>query len=242
MKYQILTLVVSGIALSGCGAAIEAVNATKSMPGIMNDMNSKMDHTNTGMDKTNEAVRLQKMGIGLDNLFKAENTEDISPPTGMLPGGRLLAENATAKELIEISYLWLTYVNEVTLPEDAKANPAQLPQVIAKYNHTKMVKLTALEIVAALASQEKVEQIYQEQIVNGGVYERTAYAFMAARAMFIRDYMIDSKILSKKVTNLEMAQEALTQISYLQYLNQLPESDRFVLKVTGMITPDPNIS
>lgn len=66
----------SAAVLGGCGAQ-DAINATKSMPGYMQNMTDQMKITN-------EAVRLQKLVLAKNDLFDDKNTRDPFVPSSMI--------------------------------------------------------------------------------------------------------------------------------------------------------------
>lgn len=237
-KFEILTAAGVVLAMSGCGVT-EVMDATKSMPGRMDQMIGKMDDTleaisdtNTKIEKTNNAVHKQKLLMALTELLKADNTKYLAPPTGMMPAGESFAEEATPTELIKLTYVWLKEV------EKAQAMGTQKPEEV---DADKLVKLVALQIIAGFTSQEKVEAIVDQQILKGGRYEKAAYAFLMARVLFLRDTLIPS-VLDDQITNLGSLEEAVQRSTALDYVARLPFSDKIQLVTKGMSDPELNVN
>ncbi|MCB0385189.1 MAG: hypothetical protein KDD43_07335 [Bdellovibrionales bacterium] len=228
VKHNISAILLGSLLMVGCGAQ-DAIDATKDMPGKMDATLGQITKTNQEMEKTTDAIHKQTLLLGLEEMLKPENTKYLVPPTGMLAGGEAFAQEATAEEIVKLAYVWLKEVQK-GIPDDL----SQLDEKgLVALIHEKMVKLTALQVITGLAPQKTIEALVQDQILNGGRYEDTAYAVLMTRALFIKSFLLDESLMSpaEKLNNLGKVEEAFDRTSQLDYLVRLPFAKKIGLKV-----------
>ena len=230
-KNLILCVPVLVFALTAC--ELPDIKGLNSMPAKTAEMSNKMD-------ETNEAIRLQKMGIALENLEKPENQARISPiPSGLMAWAKIFAEAAKPEELVEFTYLSLKALEEV--------NPATgLDQDGIPSNYTdadklrvrlqKTASLSGLMAIAAFIQDEKIESIIQHDILGNGRFQETGLNLLALRAAFLRDTMLAQSLnirsdSPKVLTNSGMMQEALKYLYKLEKISRLPFADAVQVKV-----------
>lgn len=215
---KLLVLALSLLVLSGCGA----LNATTEMNGKMDQTNSKMDETN---GQLKEVERLTKLGVGLDNLMKPENIENLYPvPFGMLAWGRQIGENATPEELVKLTLLWVREINKQD--PDEGCTDACLKQ----FEHKKMARYYALWIMAGTAQQPKVLEMVKKIYYGNGEYKRAVLSFLMARAAYIETFGLKEYLFSQPMTVIGELEAAYEQVSNLDYLVRLPFADKIRLK------------
>ena len=240
MRFSNLLLLVAFF-LCGCDL-IDAVKATKSVPDKLDSTQTKIDDTNNTIEETNEYIRKQKMLLGLDDMFKARNTAYIFPPTGMMAGGKAFAETATTEELASLTYLWLVELGKGTSTEeyvadvqdwDFKADKADKKSSV----RDRWVKWTALEVIAGLTPQKKVEELIQRQVMEGGRYRDDVYVFLYARAKFTYMFMLRESLLAfdEKLDTVGKLREVIERIERLEYLTKLPFADKIAVNVKSSV-------
>lgn len=224
--------------LVGCGAQ-DAINATKKMPEKMDGTYAQIVKTNQEMGKTTDAIHKQILLLSLQDMLRPENSKYLLPPTGMLAGGETFSKEATAEEIVKLAYVWLQEV--------IKAQPEDLATLgekgLADLLHEKMVKLTALQVIAGLATQSTIESLVKDQILEGGRYEAAAYSVLMSRALFIKSFLLDESLMSgsEKLDNLGKLEEAIERTSQLDYLARLQFANKIVLEIK-VSSVDLNIS
>jgi hypothetical protein len=95
------------------------------------------------------------------------------------------------------------------------------------------VRAQAIQVVAAVTPPEKVMQIVHEQIEEGGEFYDTAFIFLTARQMFLRDYEIDNRL--KPLSSLKKLRKALAAIEQLDYIEKLPYTDELQWELKNFI-------
>lgn len=225
---------------------IDRTNAnTAAMLGKMTETVDGMAKTNSAlgemlgkMDIANEGVHGQAIVVGLDMMFKAASTRYLTPPLAMIPGGEIVAKYAYPHELMKLTSLMLREIDMVR-PDTARQGDAAYMQSLAD---EKYAKVMAVEIIAAMTSQEKVEQIVHDQIEGGGRYMRTALQFLALRMAFTRDVLLDGDILAEKLETQEQLRTAIERISNLDYIARLPYAKDISVKTRGLLPPYDNLN
>ncbi len=238
MKTNFTFILLASLTLIACKAE-KAMDNTNKMLKTTEAMNSKMEQTNAGIESTNESVRLQKLILSKDDMLKDENTRNLEPVAlGMIPGAKKFGEAATTTELVEFTYLLLKEINDQKPDEsDRLENGEYKPEVIAAYDHIKMIKFSELITIAGMAPEEKVDQIIQEQIYGGGLYQEEAYAFLMGRVMFLGTYL-DSGILSRPLNTVERMNEAITRLGSIDNILKMPFKNEVKMNVTGFLKRD----
>lgn len=224
-----------------CAPVLAFVLSACEMPDIagLNGMSKTTAAMSDKMSETNEAIRLQKMGIALDNLEKPQNQARISPiPSGLMAWAKIFAEAATPDELMEFTYLSLKAIEEV--------NPATgLDQDGVPPNYTdadklrvrleKTASLSGLMAITCFVQDGKVEAIIAQNYPRGR-YAETAMNFLALRAAFIRDTILAQSLniradSPKVLTNSGMMTEALKYLYKLERISRASFADEIQVKV-----------
>ncbi|NDG85676.1 MAG: hypothetical protein EBX52_11665 [Proteobacteria bacterium] len=218
----------------------DALNSTIAMNAKMDKTNSGMQQTNAGMGRTNESIHKQTLLIALGEIQKDENTFSLFPPTGMMPAGETFGKEATPTELIQVFYLWLKEVNSAQA-DGTGPNPDGTWPSKEVQDRKKNIKLTALEVIAGLTPQDKVDQLINEQVTATGRFESTTYEFLMLRNAFIDGILIRESLLSNTMSNPGMFEEALKYMRQLESISKLKFRDKIALKTIGMAIPDNNI-
>ncbi len=222
MKKTFLLLPVLALALTACDLL--------DMPKKMDGMKETTDGMSTKMSETNESIRLQKVAIALEMINKPENQENLTPvPTGLLPGGKLFAESATTKEIIDYTYLILKQIAEVMPSKglDADMAPIALTDAeLAGVRQQKLAQLYSLMIIASYAQDDKVNAIINQVILGNDVRQKTGLEFLAMRAYFIRDVLLKvsmkvDKDAPETLDNSGAMNEALSWLVKLDQVSKL---------------------
>lgn len=224
--------------LAGCGKAGDAIDATIDMQKQMSSMVDTTKNMEEQTKKLNDAIHLQKMDAALKTIYDEKNTKTVVPPSsGLMAGAKVFAEEGTAQELIEYTYVTLKEVDKAAIEDSKQTDPV----AVAAFNHEKMIKILALEAIAAQTPESVVLQIVQEQISGGGGrYEDYAYNFLMLRAMFLLDFYLDSGVLSDTVNNMGKLESAYTYLQSYELIAHFAFADRVGLKTLGFIDPQPN--
>jgi hypothetical protein len=220
MKNSIIILpLIAAISLTGC-KAMKAIDSTTEMNSKMDKMVTGMDKTNAGINSTNESVRLQKMALALDNMLKEYNTAKLEPvPFGMLPGAKTFSETATADEICEYVFTLTKSIEEFTKEENENE---------AAFNKKKDIDWNQVIAISGLMPEEKVREIIEIQINQGGRFTETAYVILMARAKFIGMYYNNSLSKQAKIA-VEGLQEAFKNLVFLD--NILKSSFKAEIKI-----------
>lgn len=205
------------------------------------NMPKKMDAANEGVEKTNSKMQTllglayeQKLAITLEMMLRPENTRDLEPiALGMMGGAEKFAEAATTDDLIKFTYVLLQQIRDerpTTGNEDY-------------YDHDKMIKFSQIVTLAGLAPEKKVDQIIEEQILNGGQYNKEAYAFLMARAFFLGTYLAE-KMLSVPVDTVGKMDETIKKLASIDKILKLYQVDpalktNIALEAVGFVKRDP---
>lgn len=224
------------VLLSACKMD-ETMDATIAMGPRMDGMKNA---TIAEMDKTNESIRHQTMMVALTEMQKDSNQVYLFPPIGMMPYGETFGKSATAEELVKITYAWLKEINSSTAdgvgPQADGKWPAK--EVL---DREKYAKLVALQVIAGMAPQAKVEKVIEEQIRDGGRFESAAYEFLMLRYAFIDGIMIQESLFSKPMINPGMFLKGLEYLKQLEFISKLSFKDSIAIKVIGTSNPEYNI-
>lgn len=242
MKRAILSLIVIA-ALPAC-KAMKAADATISMQDQMGNMLSTTKDMQKETSKLTSAIHLQKLDAALKTIYAPENTKEYFPPSsGLIAGAEVFAKEATAKEIVEYTYVVMKEVDK-TAPKESRRGPdGKFPaDYIEQFNHEKMVKLTALQAIAAQAPQSVIEEMIQAQVFNGGGrYEDTVYNVLMLRALFLQSYYLQEGVLAKPVNNIGKLESAYEYLKLLQFITSQPFADKIALKTVGIVAPGENL-
>ena len=243
-----LTVALSAVLISACSKTdklLEAGQNVEDMKTQMKTLSQKMDDTNVKMEKMVSAVHDQQILIPYKELLDPKNGEVLSPiPFHMMAFGKKMAEAARSDELTEVVYLHLKEIDESYPTKQQDQNGNDVPfdkETITRINNEKTARYMALSVAVGHASPELISQIILDQIVNSGRYEETAYQILMMRFNFIRDVLLDSSLLSKKLSTVGEVTESIVVMQKLDFIAKLPFASKIALKTTGFLAPGENI-
>ncbi|MGE3757891.1 MAG: lipoprotein, partial [Pseudobdellovibrionaceae bacterium] len=183
------------VVLSACGKLNEMLDTPEKMDG----MKKTMGEMNGGMKKTTNGIHDQTLAVSLEQLMDSKNWDVLTPvPLKMIPWGRKFAEEATAQEVIEYTYLVLKEITDSkrVAGTDLEMNdiPYDLENILPARTE-KLAKLMALRIIAGFIQEEKLTEIISTHILGKGGegslrFEDTAYVVLAMRAEFLSDVLL----------------------------------------------------
>jgi hypothetical protein len=238
--------VFSIVSVVGCGAANEAIDATKSMPGYMQNMTNITKAMKTD---TLEKMRLQQLGLCIDKMEDSKNTVYLSPaPFDMFVGAKCAADVITAEELIEFAFLGFTAIDKQSPDKSAKVkdpvtgNLVWPPDLIASVDHGKLAKLAEIELIAAYAPENVINDIIEKQIIERGPYEPSAYPFLMARVIALQSYLIQESILNNPLVNVNQLELAVTRTEYLKHIADLPFTAKLKISTYNMLNRADNVN
>lgn len=213
MRYLLLALL-----LTGCGLSknLDKMSAgMDSIKGNMDSMSESLTETKKSMAKTVEGIHKQTLGAALTLLTSPENTVFVNPssttPTSMIGPAQLFGQEVKPEELVGLVYLWISEINNGqpdTLTKESKHEA----------DRRKWIKLVALQCIAGMLPQDKLEELIRTQSDNQ--YEGSVSIVLLLRYVFITAYILDNGLLVNPITTLsgyEQALEYVTQISYAQF-------------------------
>lgn len=205
----------------------------------MLDMPKKMDALSNQMSQTNQGVHDQTLKVALDGLLDPANTIVPDNPASMPPYGQKFADNASADEIAQLFQSWIVDINLNQPDGSTVVNGAQDPNAASKLEHSKFAKYTAMQVIAGLASQAKIQQLIREQISGGGgYYEQAAMSALLMRANFIRSYLFEEGYHNVGVINLSQLAKEVTLAQYVEYIVNLPYASSLAIDLKMLTRPD----
>jgi hypothetical protein len=237
MKKSLLLL--SVLALMGC----EKIDNMMNMPNKMDDLGSTTKDLNakTGdmgleLKKTSKAIHSQILLLSLQGLLDSKNWDVLEPaPLKMMPFGKTFAEEATAQEMIEFTYATMLEIKE-TKQEKGKdlltdANVDFSANEAAEIVKEKKAKHMMLKIIAGFTQDEKVKEMISVHIRGNNSdgsrrFQETALAFLAMRAQFLNEILIEASILRKPLSNIGLVEEAIKYTTKLDWISKLNFADK----------------
>ncbi|MGZ5278312.1 MAG: hypothetical protein ACXWC9_00100 [Pseudobdellovibrionaceae bacterium] len=216
---KLILLPILALVLSAC----DALDAPKNMVS----MKETTEGMSEKMSQTNESIRLQKVAVALEMINDSKNQENLLPvPTGLLPGGKLFAETASTKEIIDYTYLILKQLEEVvpTKGLDKDGAPIALTEAeLATVRQQKLAQLYGLMIIATYAQDAKVSAVIDQYIKGNDVRQKTGLALLAMRAYFIREVMLKAsmKVDAGTAETLDNSGSMTEAINWLVKLDQV---------------------
>ncbi len=231
-------LVLMTLALLGCDKLNKADSALDSVA----QMNTKMGEMNDGLLNTKEAVRLQKMTLCLDAMRTDYALERLFPvPTEIMPYARTFSEAATAHELVELTYLWLKEIDEITPLKKVGEDGAEVDFTAAEQARTlsqKFGRFQALSAIAGFIPAQTLDQIVHEEILGSGRYRESALNLLMLRAVFLRQVLLEESILKKgKFASVGAAEVAVDYMSSVEKIARFPFVNEISLQTTGLTGP-----
>lgn len=210
--------------LFGCGIQKSLEGATDQIKSI----GSSIDSVSDGMKSMKEALGKQGLAMALKELLSEDSTFFVSPgstnPLSMIPPGKALAEIASPEDLAGLFYLWITEINTAQVDSLDK-------EELKKSDRKKWIKLTALQVIAAFITQDKIEEIIKTQ-ENGRYHESVSYILLL-RHVFISSYLLDMGVLAKAKINKAEYAVGLAAVEALKFIENRPDSKSYELKIIG---------
>ena len=174
---------------------------------------------------TVERMRQQTVAIALEGILNPENSEELDPPTKLIPYAKTLAEEANEAELTEFAYiLW----------NDVRYGSAPLGK--------KEVSLTTLSLIAGFIPNAKMRRIEAAQIDGRGVYEEHTYKMLWGRYSVIRDLHFDSYVTESTTLNKGSLKHVIDYFNELKYIAELSYVAKIQVSIPLMITNSVNPS
>ncbi len=218
-----ISLMCTLLLLTACGAD-EAIEATKSMPERMDQMKQKMDETETALGRV----------FSFEALLKEPYGKNLIPvPFDLIPFATEFSKYAPTKELVEVVYLWVRKINEVTLDL-----PSPTPDEVFQFDWRKMHVQAALQAVAGTIPRTKLEKIIREQIFASGRYSDAALNLLMLRVRYLRDVMLDASLLSEKMNDVGDLEKAVEYADEIDYIARLRFARQIHLDLTGFKNND----
>lgn len=232
---KLVLLPVIALALTAC----DALDAPKNMV----EMKQTTHEMSEKMSTMTEAVRLQKVSIAIEKMNEPRNRAALFPvPTRLLPWGKLFAESATTKEIVDFVYVNLKEIEEVLettgmtkaadlTEEDYKQSefvaigePSALSEDELKMiRQDKWATLYSLMIISSYIPDEKINEIIGSYIRGNDVRQKTGLAILAMRAYFIREILLKQslKVDAGTAETLDNSGAMNEAISWLVKLDQV---------------------
>lgn len=235
----IATIICSTALLSGC-KALKAIDSANSIPGKLDQTYAQIEKTNSGITETNESVRLQKLILAKNDMLDDKNTEDLEPVAlGMIAGAKKFGEAATTEELVEYTRVLLLKIKDQRPDDSVKGADGKFPKSVVKaYDHKKMVDLHQIMTIAGFCPQDKVDRIIEEQIYGGGLYQRTAYAFLMARVLFLGTYLQETSF-AEPIDTVNIMRETITRLGAIDKILKAPFKENVKLNIDTFLERDP---
>lgn len=238
MKSSLIVISLLGL-LTGC-KALKAIDSANSIPTKLDQTYAQIQKTNKGIDETNESVRLQKLILSKNDMLDDKNTQDLEPVAlGMIAGAKKFGEAATTEELIEYTRVLLLKIKDQKPDESLKDANGKFPkEIVAAYDHKKMVDLNQIFTIAGFCPQEKVDEIINEQIYGGGLYQRTAYIFLMARVQFLGTYLQET-LLAEPMDTVNIMKETIVRLGAIDSILKMPFKEKVSMNIDTFIEKAP---
>ncbi len=218
-----LSLILAVLLLAGCGAD-DAIEATKSMPERMDQMKQKMDDTETALGRV----------FSFEALLKEQYGKNLIPvPFDLIPFATEFSKYAPTKELVEVVYLWVRKINEVTLEL-----PNPTPDEVFQFDWRKMHVQAALQAVAGTIPRAKLDKIVREQIYASGRYSDAALNLLMLRVRYLRDVMLGASLLSEKMNDVGDLEKAIEYADEIDHIARFRFARQINLELTGFKNND----
>jgi hypothetical protein len=224
------------------------------MPNKMDDLKASTDDHMTSVenttkqvdDDTKDGLRLNKIGVALQNIFLDENTEYFLPvPADMMPWAQVLADNLHEDEFMKLMDVWARRITQVAascsdvtgsvVTPDGKCSLP--PNIAAQTDHEKQAKFWGIAAVAGLMSQSMIDQTVQTEYTAGGQFNETLYEVLAARQIFIQTVLMDNTLMAKDVDDPGKLKKAVEYAEDLQYIADLSFASQIDLNMSAMFVP-----
>jgi len=235
----LITLLASAGFMSGC-KALKAMDSANAIPSKLDQTYAQIEKTNQGINETNESVRLQKLILAKNDMLDDKNTQDLETVAlGMIAGAKKFGEAATTEELVEYTRVLLLKIKDQRPDESLKNSEGKYPKAVVKeYDHKKLVDLHQILTIAGFCPQEKVDRIIDEQIYGGGLYQRTAYAFLMARVLFLGTYLQETTF-AEPMDTVNIMRETITRLGAIDKILKTPYKEQVKLNIDTFLEHEP---
>jgi hypothetical protein len=239
---QISLVLLSGLALMSFSAC-DMLNMPNKMDDLKNSTDANMtDVKNTTKqvdDDTKDGLRLNKIGVALQNIMLDANTEYFLPvPADMMPWAQVLADNLHEDEYMKLMDVWSRRITQVVAGCSDLAGGKCTPDLVAKSDHEKQTKFWGIASVSGLMSQKMIEQTVETEYTEGGQFNETLYQVLAARQIFISSVLMDSMLMQKDVDDLGKFKKAVEYAEDLQYIADLSFASQIDFNLAAMLDPN----
>lgn len=221
MKYLLLLFM-----LSGCGAM---KNLDKMSDGLtemkqsVSGMASSLSETKNSMGKTVEGIHLQTLSGAITQMFSLNATKYVSPssstPTQMVGPAYLFAKEATENEILQQLFLW-----DMEIKNSSPDNIT--PETQKQCDKDKFVALTAIQLVSAMMTHEKLVSI----LSTNSEYSSLSDVIILLRYNFLTTYLIDLAVFSFPINNLKGYESAIQYINEVKYLEKHYKKHSYEIK------------
>jgi hypothetical protein len=220
---NLAVLLSTALVLSACGTQ-KAIDATRSMPGKMDDMINKTNHLN-------QIVDLQAEMLPFEGLLKPEYGRDLAPiPFDLMPYAKKFAQYAPAEDIPELVYVWVKKLNEAALDPTTGETQDQ-------FLHRKMQTLAALQAVCGFLPHAKVKQIINSEIYHSGRHQTAALQVLMLRVRFLRDVLLEASLFSAPMDSVGALQKAVEYNDEIDFIARLPFAGDIAVTITGFPEP-----
>ena len=238
---QALLLVTLAALFTSC-KALKAIDSANSIPDKLDSTSRQINTTNSQMRETNDGIHKQTLNGALDDMLKERNSTDLEPVAlGMLEGGDIFTKAASSDELIKNTWILLNQIKDSQPKESLRGADGEFPaDVVAKYDQQKMVQFNELIVLAGLTPEDKVDQIINDEIYAGGLYQDEAYMFLMARVYFLGAYL-DNKLLARQLNTVKKMEEAINKVASIDKILKLSFKYDISMKIVGFVKHAPII-
>lgn len=214
-------------------------NARRSMDAVQS-MGGKMDQTNDKLNRTDESIRLQKALISLQQITSDASMDRLYPvPTGLMPYAKTFAETATAREIVELTYLWLKEVDEVQPLKsfnDQGVEVARTAEQESRILIQKYGRIQALMAIAGFLPAATLQSLIETEITNNGRFAETGLNVLMMRVLFLRMVMLEESLYKRgSFASVGEAEEALKYMNQVQAVLDLPFASALSVKTRGLV-------
>lgn len=212
-----LTLVLMAVLAVGCQKIDKSIDSVNAMPAKMDGLQAKIDR--------------QGAFLTFKELVDETNAEEILPiPFDLMGFAKEFGKFANEEDLVELFYLYNKKLNEVVIDS---TNPT--PEEIKRFNHKKSHELAALQAVAGLMPQEKVQGIIDSRILRDDRYRDAGLAMLMMRVQFIRDVLLELSLFSEPIDVVGEFEKAIEYGNQIDFIARLPFTKFIAMSVTGFI-------
>jgi hypothetical protein len=212
-----ITLALLAVVAVGCQKIDKSIDSVNAMPAKM--------------DGLQEKINRQGAFLTFKELVDETNAEEILPiPFDLMGFAKEFGKFATVEDLVELFYLYNKKLNEVVID-----SAAPTPEEIKRFNHKKSHELAALQAVAGLLPQEKVQAVIDERIMTDDRYRDAGLTMLMMRVQFLRDVLLELSLFSEPIDVVGEFEKAIEYGKQIDFVARLPFTKYISMSVTGFI-------